>query len=171
MNSRHSRNSDDAFKCNRFELSCCRNEKAMSPKPADFPVRISIPVQWGDQDAFGHVNNIHFLRWFESARIEYLAKCDARISSETVGPILAAVNCDYRRQMKFPDTAIISASVSKIGNSSITIQHYMWSEQQNEITAEGQSVVVMFDYQSQNPVAVSQSIRDKIAKIEDAVIQ
>lgn len=138
----------------------------MSPKPEDFPVRISIPIQWGDQDAFGHVNNIHFLRWFESARIQYLIECQAEISSESIGPILAAVNCNYRLQVKFPDTAIVSASVSNIGNSSITIQHYLWSESQNTVAADGQSVVVMFDYQAQKPAPVSQDIREMISKIE-----
>ena len=139
----------------------------MSPKPDDFPIKISVPVQWGDQDAFEHVNNVHFLRWFESARIEYLQKCGARISSESVGPILAAVNCDYRRQVRFPDTVIVSASVAKIGNSSITIQHYMWSEQQElALVAEGQSVVVMLDYQSQKTVSVSDEIRQRIEELE-----
>lgn len=38
---------------------------------ADFPVVIRLPVQWGEQDAFGHVNNIIFFRWYESARIAY----------------------------------------------------------------------------------------------------
>ena len=35
----------------------------------DFPLVVEIPVQWGDQDAFGHVNNAAYFRWFESARI------------------------------------------------------------------------------------------------------
>ena len=39
---------------------------------ADFPVVIALPVQWGDQDAFGHVNNTIPIRWFESSRIAYL---------------------------------------------------------------------------------------------------
>lgn len=96
-----------------------------------------------------------------------MRQCGARISSEDVGPILAAVNCDYRRQVKFPDTMIISASVSKIGNSSITIQHYMWSESQElAMVAEGQSVVVMLDYQSQKAVSVSDEIREKIKALQ-----
>ena len=36
-----------------------------------FPVVITLPVQWGDQDAFGHVNNTVYVRWLESARIAY----------------------------------------------------------------------------------------------------
>ncbi len=46
----------------------------MDPEPsalAGFPVVLAVPVWWGDQDAFGHVNNTVYLRWFESARIAY----------------------------------------------------------------------------------------------------
>lgn len=138
----------------------------MAPNPDEFPVKIEIPVQWGDHDAFGHVNNVHFLRWFESARIELLQRCGARISNESIGPILAAVNCDYRRQVQFPDTLVVSASVAKIGNTSITIQHYMWSESQDcQLVAEGQSVVVMLNYQTQQTVDVSEEIRSKLAEL------
>lgn len=41
---------------------------------AGFPVVIEIPVQWGDQDAFGHVNNTVYLRWLESGRIAYMTR-------------------------------------------------------------------------------------------------
>ena len=41
---------------------------------AGFPVVVSWPVQWGDQDAFGHVNNTIYFRWFESGRIAYLKR-------------------------------------------------------------------------------------------------
>ena len=43
-----------------------------SDNRADYPVVISLPVQWGDQDLFGHVNNVVYFRWYESARIAYL---------------------------------------------------------------------------------------------------
>lgn len=149
-----------------YQIQSIIAANSMDPKPEDFSVKITIPIQWGDQDAFGHVNNIHFLRWFESARIEYLRQCNARISNESVGPILASVNCDYRKQVLFPDEVIVSATVNKIGDSSITIQHYMWSRQQSALVAEGQSIVVMFDYQAQKTVPVSDEIRLRIEQIE-----
>ncbi|MEM9413388.1 MAG: acyl-CoA thioesterase [Planctomycetota bacterium] len=136
------------------------------PRPEQFPIVVEFSVQWGDQDMFGHVNNIHFLRWFESARIEYLSRCGARISNAGVGPILAAVNCDYRRQIRYPDQVFVSASVEKIGTSSLTIQHYLWCGSQHDLAAEGKSVVVMFDYQSQQSVSISQEIRDAIAALD-----
>ena len=59
----------------------------------DYSAIISIPIQWGDQDAFGHVNNTVPIRWFESSRIAFLDACGLgeMMTGEGVGPILAAV--------------------------------------------------------------------------------
>src|SRR5687767_1167703 len=54
-------------------------------------VTVEIPVQWGDMDAFGHVNNTVYFRWFESARIAYFEKIglNERMRRDRKGPILA----------------------------------------------------------------------------------
>ena len=39
-----------------------------------WPVAVDLPVQWGDMDAFQHVNNTVYLRWFETARIAYFER-------------------------------------------------------------------------------------------------
>ena len=75
------------------------------------PVSVSFPIQWGVQDMFGHVNNVHFLKWFESGRVSYLMQCGARLTSEGVGPILAAIQCDYIKQIKYPDTITVGTSL------------------------------------------------------------
>ncbi len=46
-------------------------KEALPQQPPACPVVLSIPIQWGDQDAFGHVNNTRSIRWYESARMEY----------------------------------------------------------------------------------------------------
>src|SRR5437016_7708691 len=91
------------------------------PEMADHPVVINWPVQWGDQDAFGHVNNVVYFRWMETARIEYFRRAgigNARAQQGT-GPILASVKCDFRRQLMYPDTLLISASITSIGRTSM----------------------------------------------------
>ena len=67
------------------------------------PAVVEIPVQWGEQDGFGHVNNAVFIRWFESSRIEYLRLLGIRLTANGIGPILAAVSCNFRLQVKYPD--------------------------------------------------------------------
>ncbi len=81
---------------------------------ADFPVTIELPVQWGDQDAFGHVNNTVYFRWYESARIAYFERLEMadQNSSLGLGPILAAIGSNYRRQVRFPDRVIIGSRVA-----------------------------------------------------------
>lgn len=131
-----------------------------------YSVTISQPVQWGEQDGLGHVNNMHFIRWFESSRIAYLRACGVEITNQGIGPILASVRCDYRRQVKYPDTLIIGARVTKIGRSSMAIEHQLWSENLQAVAAEGDSTVVMFDYDNQTSIAISDDVRAKIEAIE-----
>ena len=86
---------------------------ATPPELSSHPIVITLPVQWGDQDALGHVNNIIYFRWCESARIEYLRRLgvDAAGSGRAVGIILAAIGCDFRRPVTYPDTVHVGARV------------------------------------------------------------
>jgi acyl-CoA thioester hydrolase len=143
----------------------------MSSRPAELqqhPVVLSWPVQWGDQDALGHVNNTIYFRWMESARIEYFRQAGLGhlMSNQGVGPILASIHCDFRRQLHFPDTILISASVSGIGRTSMKMVHRLYSTSQQVLAAEGSSVLVMFDYQQQRPVLVSDAIRAAVERLE-----
>src|SRR5277367_5877386 len=96
---------------------------------ADFPVVIALPVQWGDQDAFGHVNNTIYFRWFESARIAYFERIGLNhlLEHEPIGPILASMSCDYRRPVTYPDTVDIGMRVSRIGRTSVGMEHAVLS--------------------------------------------
>jgi|SRR5262245_55994503 len=135
---------------------------------AGHPVVIAWPVQWGDQDAFGHVNNLIYFRWMESARIEYFGRAgiQSAAAQQGTGPILASIKCDFRRQLIYPDTVLISASVASFGRTSMKMVHRVYSTAQQAIAAEGDSTIVMFDYDAQKPVVISEEIRKKIESIE-----
>jgi acyl-CoA thioester hydrolase len=135
---------------------------------ADYPALFTLPIQWGDQDLFGHVNNTVYLRWFESARIVYLEQSglDPLLTRHGLGPILANLKCDYRRQLKYPDTVTVSARITRLGRSSLTMQHAVFSHAQQQIAAEGESILVAFDYKNQQSVAIPDDVRAQIAKFE-----
>jgi acyl-CoA thioester hydrolase len=142
-----------------------------NPKPdalADFPVAVRLPIQWGDQDGFGHVNNTVCIRWFESARVAYLdaGGLDHLMSGSKLGPILAAINCNYRKQLGYPDIVHVGARVSRLGRSSMTMQHAVYSEKLQAIAADGDSVVVVFDYDLQRPVRIPEEIRQAMERLE-----
>jgi acyl-CoA thioester hydrolase len=139
---------------------------------ADFPVVVAYPVQWGEQDAFGHVNNIVYFRWFESARIEYLTRLGftGGGTRPRLGPILAAISCDYRRQLTYPDTVHVGAKVVRIGRTSIAIEHRIASERQSEVVADGKSTVVIYDYAAGRPHPAPDDLRQAISKLEGKVL-
>jgi len=76
----------------------------------DFPIVVQFPVAWGEMDALGHVNNITYFRYFESARVAYLTKINF-IDPETndgIAAILASTQCDFRKALAYPDTVSIA---------------------------------------------------------------
>ncbi|MCA9120422.1 MAG: acyl-CoA thioesterase [Planctomycetaceae bacterium] len=138
----------------------------------DFPVVISLPLQWGDQDAFGHVNNTVPIRWFESARVAYLEQSvmHQMMHAGGLGPILASVTCNYRRQLHYPDRVSIGARISKIGRSSLIMEHVVYSEKLDAVAADGTSTVVVFDYEANRPTRVPDEIRKAFELLEGRTI-
>lgn len=135
---------------------------------AHFPVAIRLSVQWGDQDAFNHVNNTVYFRWCESARIEYLNQLGLNNRSDLagIGPILAAIGCNYRRPVTYPDHVQISSRVTRLGRSSLTMEHLIYSESQCQVVADATSTIVIFDYQSQKSQPVPETVRQIIERLE-----
>lgn len=133
-----------------------------------YPVVLEWPVQWGDQDALGHVNNTVYFRWCESARVEYLRRLGLSewLNPKELGPILAQIGCNYRRQLHFPDSVLIGSRVTRMGRSSLTMEHAIVSKAQNAVVAESTSVLVVFNYLAQKPAAIPEDVRERIRALE-----
>lgn len=141
------------------------------PRPdelAAFPVVIELGVQWNDQDAIGHVNNTVPIRWFESGRIVYLASegLEERMRAEGVGPILAAVACNFRRQLHYPDQVLVGTRVTCLGRTSFDMEHVVWSRRLGAITADGTSTCVVFDYAAGVPRPISAELVARAERLE-----
>jgi acyl-CoA thioester hydrolase len=133
-----------------------------------WPVTIELPVQWGEMDALGHVNNLSYLRWCESSRIAYFEAGGlwAR-KAENIGPILARTQLDYRLALTFPDTVYASTTVLKIGRTSITTGMRLKSQKSGEaIVAEGEAVLVMVHYGTGQKFEIDEALRQRIFALE-----
>ncbi len=137
-----------------------------------FHVLIEVPIWWGDQDAFGHVNNTVPLRWFESARIAYSGRVGLSdlMPTQRIGPILASITAHYRRQLRFPDSVIVGARVTRIGWTSLTMEHVVVSRDQRAVAVEGTSTLVVFDYAANQPVPVPETVRKSIETLEGRAV-
>ena len=137
--------------------------------PADrYPVSVEIPVAWGDMDAYQHVNNVVYLRWFETARIAYFERLGLveRKESEGLGPILARSEIDYRLPVTYPDTVRVEISVLEVRKSSFTMVYRLWSRALGAEAASGTSVIVMYDYRAGRSAPVDDRLRGAIAALE-----
>ena len=84
-----------------------------------FPVVIEIPVAWGEMDAFQHVNNVVYFRYFETGRIAYFERTVMRSAMNTtgLGPILATASCKFKFPLTYPDTVLVGVRVGGSGGS------------------------------------------------------
>jgi acyl-CoA thioester hydrolase len=138
---------------------------------AKYPVVIEWPVQWGDQDALGHVNNTVYFRWCESARVAYLQWLGLAdwLHPTELGPILAQISCNYKRQLHFPDVVEVGARITRLGRTSLTMDHAIVSRSQNAIVAESTSVIVVFNYLAQRPAPIPEDVRERIKRLQGPV--
>lgn len=143
-------------------------DAAMAELLAEYRVTIAQPVQWGEQDPLGHVNHVNYFRWYETARIVYGERIGLmRLHrDQNIGPILATVKNDYRRQLKYPDVVHIGVRVTSIGTASIALEHKIFSRSARALAAEGTSTLVVFDYNAQKPTRVPDEIRKAVETLE-----
>ena len=131
---------------------------------SDYPIIHIQPVAWGDMDAFGHVNNVLYYRYMESARIRYMDELN--IFQHDVYTVVASNQCKYIRPVFYPDQLKIGARVEEMRNSALRMSYLLWSEQQQAIVALGEAVMVCVDKENMLKLPIPEIIRQKVTKIE-----
>ncbi len=130
---------------------------------------VEIPIFWGDEDSFAHVNNVVYLRWCEQSRVAYLRRIGLLPESPPhgIGPIVVSVACQYRAQLNYPDTVIAGTRVASIGNSSFRMVHLIVSRGTGKVAAEAETTIVAFDYATGSSVRVPDAVREAIGHLEE----
>lgn len=80
---------------------------------------MSMPIRWGDMDAFGHVNNTVYFRYMEEARVTWFGKLGiAGGNGEGQGPVVVNASMEFLRQLHYPGDVIARLLAAKPGRSS-----------------------------------------------------
>ncbi len=143
----------------------------MKNKLPDYPVVVDVPVAWGEMDAFGHVNNIVYFRYFETARIAYFEKLNMPefIGRDPIGPILAETSCRFRAPLSYPDRVSIGARVVSVGEDRFVMAYGVFSHRLDRLAAEGEGILVCFDYRQSRKAPVPPALRGRIEEIEQTI--
>lgn len=132
-----------------------------------YPVIYEQKVAWGDMDAFGHVNNVQYYRYIESARIEYFDALN--VFAEETLTVVASSQCKYLKPVFYPDQLKIYTRTDEMRNSAIRMHYVLYSAQQQQIVADGEAVVVFVDKINMKKMAIPESLRRKIMALESQV--
>lgn len=134
----------------------------------NYPVQVEIPVQWGDMDAFNHVNNAMYFKYFESARIAYFNKLGVMEadSKDNIAPILAETSCRFKYPLNFPDTILVGASIIENHSHGFLMEYGVYSKQLEKITSVGTGRIVMLNYATHEKVKVNDELLNNIKELE-----
>jgi acyl-CoA thioester hydrolase len=135
---------------------------------AGYPVVVEQAVAWGEMDAYQHINNVVYFRYFENSRLEYFRRLDwlAMVNEIGVGPILASTQARFRKPLTYPDDILIAARISEVGMDRLTMEHRIISRRLGVVAAEGEGVIVTFDYARGAKAPVPDELRRRIAALE-----
>lgn len=134
---------------------------------SEYPIVHEQNVAWGDMDAFGHVNNVMYYRYIESARINYFDALN--IFEQKVLTVVASNQCKYLRPVFYPDQLKIAVRVDELRNSAMRMTYQLFSTAQNALVATAEAVIVCVDQENMQKAAIPEDIREKILKMEHAV--
>jgi acyl-CoA thioester hydrolase len=133
---------------------------------SEFKVWRRFTTRWGDNDAYGHVNNAVFYQWFDSAVNAWLVEqrmLDIK-SGDPIGLVVETC-CSYLAPLTFPDAVEVGLAVAELGRSSIRYRIGVFADGAATAAAQGEFVHVVVDRVSRRPVEIPVDWRQKLETI------
>lgn len=132
----------------------------------DFAVLRSITTRWDDEDVYGHINNVVYYSFFDTAVNGFLieaAGTDIR-RLPAVG-LVAETQCDFLRELGFPGEVQAGLAITRLGSSSITYRIGLFQGESDEPAAMGRFVHVYVDSSTREVVPIPDVVRSAVARL------
>ena len=133
-------------------------------KPAETRARYrhfqKIPTRWGDNDIYGHVNNVVYYSYFDTVVNTYLIERGALdIAKSTVIGLAVESLCTFRKELTYPETIDAGLRVGRLGNTSVRYEIGIFRQGEDDPAATGYFVHVYVDRASRKPVPLPEALR------------
>ena len=125
-----------------------------------------IGTRWSDNDAYGHVNNVVFYSWFDTAVNGWLIE-EGLLDIARGDPIglVVETGCRYAGSLAYPDPVEIGLGVERLGGSSVTWRIGVFARGADEAAAEGHFTHVYVGRESRRPVPLPEAWRARLETI------
>ncbi|PUA42580.1 thioesterase [Pseudomonas protegens] len=136
------------------------------PQRGDYRHFQPIITRWHDNDVYGHVNNVTYYSFFDTAVNTYLIEqggLDIH-GGEVVGFVVSSA-CDYFASVAFPERIEIGLRVGKLGNSSVQYELAVFKAGEADACAAGRFVHVFVDRESNQPLPIPPALRAALERL------
>ena len=148
------------------------NTESQKPSPetrSAYPVFRAITTRWMDNDVYGHVNNVVYYSWFDTAVNAWLIEqgvLDIH-GGDTIGLVIET-RCNYFASLAFPQTIEAGIRVARLGNSSVRYEVGLFAQGESSAAAQGHFVHVYVDRQTRRPAPLPAPLRAALQKLTGA---
>ena len=133
---------------------------------ADYAAFRSITTRWADNDVYGHVNNVVYYSWFDTAVNAHLIEAGVLdIHGGAVIGLVVETGCRYAAPLAFPQTIEAGIRAAHIGTSSVRYEVGLFAEGEAEAAAEGFFIHVYVDRETRRPVPLPAGLRAALEAI------
>ena len=129
-------------------------------KVKSYTLWTQVPIRFCDTDALGHVSNVAYTAYLEVARFQVFDRLYGDQPDPSSFAIMARLELDYRREVRFPGELDIGTRLNRIGTKSFTLGHGIFKD--DVCVATASVVMVSFNYESRQSVALSDALRDAL---------
>ena len=132
----------------------------------DFPVLVPITTRWADNDAFGHINNVAYYAFFDTAVNMWLVERGLLdIASSPLVGLVVETGCRYRRPLAYPTPVEVGLRVARLGTSSVRYDVAVFGPDAPDAAAEGHFTHVYVRRETGRPEAIPEAMRAVFATI------
>jgi acyl-CoA thioester hydrolase len=134
---------------------------------SDFRHFEAVGTRWMDNDVYGHVNNVVYYSWFDTAVNRFLITNGVLdIERSAVIGLVIETQCNYFSSVAFPDQIWTGVTVTKLGNSSVRYDVGIFRNDEDIASAQGHFVHVYVDRESRKPTAIPAEMRTLLSTIQ-----
>jgi acyl-CoA thioester hydrolase len=142
------------------------SDRPARPDRSAFRLFRPIATRWMDNDAYGHVNNVHYYSYFDSAVNGWLV--EKGLLTITESPIIGLVvesGCSYFESVAFPEALEAGIAVAHLGRSSVRYRIGIFKQGAAQAAAQGHFVHVYVDRATQRPAEILPETRRALSEL------
>ncbi len=122
-----------------------------------------IQTRWADNDIYGHVNNVTYYSYFDTAANALLIqKTSFDIHHSPIIGLVVNSSCHFLQELTYPEIIEVGVAIAKIGNSSLTYDLAIFKQGQHEASAQGSFVHVFVERSTKKSISIPQEMRDAL---------